>query len=192
MECKDNRPFEWGYYPPYTFKVLIYLVEEDLFISSGPLERYAFSSYYFARITGQGPGIGISNVEKNYDYTKEILNLVLRIVLTIAVEMGLAFAFKFGSKKHLLTIGITNVCTQIGLNVFLNIIYHFRGALSFYKWFFFLEFLVFIAEALAYSLVMLKFDNKAKIYKCVFYALTANALSCLLGFVIARYGMISY
>ncbi|HHW90231.1 MAG TPA: hypothetical protein GX745_04930 [Clostridiales bacterium] len=193
VECKNNQSFEWGYYPPYEFKILIYLPDADEFVSSGQsYTRYAFSSYYDVEVKDDGALVEIAQVTKDYDYTKEILNLLVRIVLTIAIEIGLAFAFRYGTKKHLLVIGATNLITQIGLNVILNITNYARGALAFLAMFFLLELIIFAAEAIVYAITFQKIektqDKKPFNYlKPILYALAANALSFGIGFFISTY-----
>ena len=38
-----DETYRWGYYPPHTFKILIYFPGTDTFAVSPVLERYAFS-----------------------------------------------------------------------------------------------------------------------------------------------------
>jgi hypothetical protein len=46
-DCSETNVFKWTYYPPQTFKILIYFPEYDHFIASADIyERYAFDSYY--------------------------------------------------------------------------------------------------------------------------------------------------
>lgn len=41
-KCYGNDMYKWGYYPPKTFKVLVYIPESDTFIVSEICERFAF------------------------------------------------------------------------------------------------------------------------------------------------------
>jgi hypothetical protein len=46
-DCADTDTFKWTYYPPSTFKILIYFPDYDRFVvSADTYERYAFDSYY--------------------------------------------------------------------------------------------------------------------------------------------------
>ncbi|NLC16446.1 MAG: hypothetical protein GX756_01000 [Clostridiales bacterium] len=193
VQCKNNQPFQWGYYPPYEFKVLIYLPEDDKFVASQQsYTRYAFSSYYHVEVADDGVQVNITQVTKNYDHTKEILNLLARIALTIAIEIGLAFAFRYGSKKHQLIIGATNLVTQIGLNIILNVTNYTSGALAFLIMFFMLEVVVFVAEAIIYAIAFPKIEKTQgktvfNFIKPILYALAANALSFGVGFFVSTY-----
>ena len=51
-DCSDSDEFKWVYYPPSTFKILIYFPEYERFVVSADIyERYAFDSYYTADAT---------------------------------------------------------------------------------------------------------------------------------------------
>ena len=45
-ECSENNQLNWTYYPPTSFKILLYFPETDTFYVSPIYERYAFDSYF--------------------------------------------------------------------------------------------------------------------------------------------------
>ncbi len=91
---------------------------------------------------------------KSYDYTWEIISLVARIVLTIALELGIALLFGYREKKVLAFLAVINIVTQITLNVALNIINYNSGALTFTFSYVLLEILVFAIEANPYAALL--------------------------------------
>ena len=119
----ENNEYKWYYYPPDNFKVLIYNTDTDSFSISQAYSCYAFSSYYEVGLSD-----GNITLTNNYNYTKEILLLILRIVITIAVELVVALIFiKWFKKREFLIILFTNIVTQIILNVLVNLVTYFTG-----------------------------------------------------------------
>ena len=175
----DRTSFRWGYYPPRDFKILVYSKTQDKFIENDEiLDRYAFSTYYTADLS-------TGKTFRSYNYFSEILGLVLRILLTIGIEIGVALLFKYRGAKLTLII-ITNVVTQLILNVGLNITNFYSGplamTLSYIGW----EGIVFVAEAVVYAVGIRIIENNSgeahrKWYIQVLYALTANMMSFILG-----------
>lgn len=169
--CTDQTSFRWGYYPPQTFKVLVYIPATDTFIVSDIYECYAFETYYSINLD-------TNNIVKNYNSTWEIISLVARIVLTILIEVAIAWILQIRSKKDLKTIIIVNVITQIGLNVALNIINFFKGQWAFTFYYAVLEIAILFIEAVIYKKVSIK--------KATIYAMLANIISFVFGLWLAH------
>lgn len=193
QDCSESHQFNWTYYPPNEFKILLYFPETDYFIiSDKPYERYAFDSYFTAEVSGpnlfeQTQDNSKIIVKKSYDYTDEILSLVVRIVLTIAIEIGIALLFGFREKRQFRFIILVNTVTQIGLNLALNIINYHSGQMAFVISFVLLESVVFIVEAILYTLYLNKYSEKViSRWKPWVYALVANAASFALGLKLAQ------
>jgi len=54
-DCSEDDTFEWTYYPPQKFKVLIYTADDKQFYCSEEIyERYAFDSYFKVIISNDG------------------------------------------------------------------------------------------------------------------------------------------
>lgn len=190
-QCDETKSFSWGYYPPDPFKILLYYPETDTFLVSGIYERYAFDSYFSVDMNDLEPGSAGSQgavliAEKSYDYTWELLSLVCRIVITILLEAGIAFLFGFRQKRLLALITGVNLITQVILNVMLNVIHYDRGDLAFILSYVPYEIVVFIIEAILYGAL---FNRVSKTpipaWKPVLYALAANVVSFIGGFLIA-------
>ena len=184
-KVSESKCLTWGYYPPKAFKILLFYPETGSFLVSGVCERYAFDSYFTADVSENS--LGIISVQKSYEWQPEILSLVVRILITIAIELLLALLFGFKSRKEVLFIAIVNVVTQIILNILLNIINFKSGQAAFVTGYIMLEIAVFAVEAVIYSVLLRKISEKAKpVWKCVVYALAANAASFGAGMCIAH------
>ena len=175
----------WTYWPPETFKVAVYYPERDLlWVSEDIYPRYAFRSHY--RLTLPTPGENAVSGEvdmilkKEHNVFTELGGLVFRIVLTLAVELTLAGFFGFRSKKQLRLILLTNLGTQVGLNVLLWVWYFYDGILAALIRLFLAEIVVLIAELTVY---LLKLREEETAGRTMLYTLCANALSVVLGFL---------
>lgn len=187
--CNNEQTYAWVYYPPSTFKVLLYFPQTNTFQTSGIYERYAFGSYYLVKNTSLDRSATESaatlELQKNYDYTQEILSLAARIVATIAVEILIALFFGFRHKNILLLIILTNIVTQTILNVLLNISYYLYGSMNLIADYVWMELLVVVIELTAYSLYFKKKGN-IKRWVAPVYALSANAASFIVGLIVAN------
>ena len=193
QDCTQTQQFQWTYYPPQAFKVLLYFPDTDEFLVSGQIyERYAFDSYFTADVSGvEGLSVladaGIV-LEKSYQYGWEVLSLLVRILLTILIELAVALLFGFREKKQFLFLVYVNTATQVLLNVLLNIINYQAGWMAFFAFYVLLELFVFAVEAVLYSVYMKKFGKKpVPGWKPVLYAFVANAASFGAGAAIARW-----
>lgn len=174
-QVNETKSFAWTYYPPSSFKVLLYYPETGEFVTSGIHERYAFDSYFTIDLEAAGPTL---TLKKSYDYTWETISLVARIVLTILLELGLALLFGFRGKQVLLTITGINIVTQVGLNLALNIINYSQGSMAFVLFYLLLELAVFVLEAVLYlRLLQRASPTPLKKGRVILYALAANVLS---------------
>lgn len=181
QDCSETDRFEWNYYPPQRFKVLIYYPDRDQFqISENVYERYAFDSYYELQVED----IDSSSLmlHKSYNYTKEIVALLIRIIITLFIEMTIAYLMGYGRSKNLKVIFYTNVITQIILNLFLNLIHYHSGLYDFVFSYVWLELLVMMIEAVIYKkytdVVHPKTGRKMH---PIGYAVAANTASFVIG-----------
>lgn len=188
-KVSDTKRIAWIHDPPYRFKILLYYPETESFVVSGIYELYAFSTYY----TVDMDGVDIGSVEYNdhieayrsYNYVQEILFFLARVIITIAVEMEIAFRFGFREKKQRLVLASVNVVTQIILNVLLSVINYNSGPLAFVVYYINYEIIIFVLEAMLYCTILKKVSDKPKKnWYYVLYALAANAFSFFTGLVI--------
>ena len=182
-QCSETRPLAWTYYPPVTYKLLVYFPDTGEFLTSGVYSRYAFDNYYTVDLADLANGQLV--LRKSYDYTWELVSLLVRILATIALELAVAVPFGFAKKPFLRPILTVNVVTQILLNLGLNMIAYWMGGLAFMIFFWPLEVLVFIVEAVAYR-PLLGRRGGASAPLTTIYAFTANVISCVAGFWLAQ------
>ncbi len=191
--CSESKRLSWTYYPPDPFKILLYYPETDTFAVSGICERYAFDSYFSVDMSGVDPDAAgtqepVLIAKKSYDYTGEVVSLIIRTVLTIVLEMGIALLFGFRQKRQLTLIAWVNIVTQVILNVRLNIVNYNRGFLAFLVFYFCDEAIVFLIEAVLYGILLRRISEKpVPVWKTFLYALAANVASFLCGIRLAVY-----
>lgn len=183
--------FIWSYYPPDPFKVLLYFPDYDSFAVSDIITRYTFDSSYTVDLGGvdyQVPGSisGIRVEPKDRISVTWILDVTVRVALTLAIELLVAFLFVFREKKQLIFIAVVNISTQLMMNAVL-LFFRFHGGFYISAVFYFLtELGVFALEAVLYVLFLKRF-SKMSVSRPVIvaYALVANILSCAAGLISA-------
>ena len=177
-----DKELVWSYYPPDEFKILLYFPESGEYAISGICERYAFDSYFTVDYNED------MNIHHSYNYQVEIMALVARILITIIIEMGIAFMFGYWEKKQLLLLAGMNAVTQIILNLLLNIINCNSGSMAFVLFYILFEIIVVMIEAA----VLLVFLNKISVkqrkrWQMVIYAIVANVVSFVSGLFLANW-----
>lgn len=187
----------WTYYPPDDFKVLLYFPEDGRFLSTEVLHRYAFDTYY--TVVLEGDSIGSAeydgahstddrlNVHRSYLYRYEILAFLVRLCLTLVIELGLALLFGMRGGRLFGRLLLLNLGTQIFLNLALNLVGNGR---YFVAWGFALEAVIFVIEAVVASLWVAHASRRERpplFY--VTFALLANALSFTAGLFLSAYAM---
>ena len=188
--CDDDNTLIWHYYPPNDFKILLYYPETDTFVSSGEYSVYAFDSYYtvdMSKVNIEAVATNSENTEftavESYNYAHEITAFAARLLLTLLIELLIALAFGFRSRKPLLLITAVNIITQIVLNLILNSLYFDKQPQSLFMLYIFAELIVLLIEAVIYSFALPKLsDRKYKITRVIDYAVIANIASLIIGY----------
>ncbi|WP_426348577.1 hypothetical protein ACPWSR_12575 [Alloiococcus sp. CFN-8] len=201
--CSEDDIFEWTYFPPSPFKVLIYFPEYDSFLmDENVFERYAFDSYFTAEVTGI-ENIAVSrdaeavtiNIMESYDFSLELVSFSARVLITVALEILIALIFMYRDKKALVIITLTNVLTQVILNIFLNVINNVlinsvNYEISQYALiaaYVLIEAVIFVIEAVIYSKFVGRENVLTKVKHHPFwYSAVANTASFLLGLWISN------
>lgn len=194
----DDSFFHWGYYPPVKFKILMYFPDYNTFaVSRGTYERYAFDSTFSVDVATLGAGPVTDGTTftaaQNYDFNANALSLLVRILITIVIELLIALPFGYLAKQQLVFIAAVNVATQIILNVLLNLVNFKYGGMTMNLCYVLLELLVFEIEATIYShsKTLVKYAKTPKKPHPVVYAFVANLASYAAGlglfFVIPQY-----
>lgn len=191
-DCTQTHQLIWGYFPPEEFKILLYFPDTDTFlVSPESYKRYAFDSYFTVDVSGNDLSAASQEdaeiaAVRSYDYSSEILSLMARVLLTIAIELAIALLFGFREKKLIQFIAVVNVITQIALNLALNIINFKMGQWAFSFFYILLEFVVTVVELILYSSYLKKYSKgTVSSWKPSVYALTANTASFILGLGLA-------
>lgn len=190
FECRGTDRFDWSYYPPSPFKILLYFPEYDTFVVSEIYEEYAFDSYYKVDLTGVDLKNMTSDIvvtaSQSYKYGREIIGFLVRIALTLLIELQIAHTVGYCEKKQFGFIVVVNVITQVLLNVWLNIVEYRSGFLALMITYFQLEFLIFVIEAVLYATVLpIISEQKARRLPAVGYAFFANLMSFMAGMFLA-------
>ena len=182
FKIEEDHRFSWNYYPPHTYRVLIYLPENDKFIlSESAYTNYAFNSYFTALVSEDD-----ITLVSNYNLAKEIFALAVRIIVTVLIEVGIAWLFKIRKRNLIWFIIVVNLITQLLLNVFLNLASYIIGLFIASFLFFMAEVVVFLIEAVLYSLFFKRLSNgEIRWMKATFYALVSNIASLVIGLFMA-------
>lgn len=180
--CSGERPLEWSYYPPDTFKVLLYFPGTDTYRVSGVYERYAFHSYFAVDMSQSGPLV----LEREGDYAGEGLSLLARLTVTLCVELAVALLFGLKGGRLLLTVAGVNGATQALLNAALNWAGYRMGGVELMRVYLLLEAGIFGTEGLCYWVQFPRLGGEEAKKRAWPYALAANLCSFLGGFLLAR------
>lgn len=193
----ETGEIAWTYYPPDSFKILLYYPGTDRYLVSDICERYAFDTYYTVDMEGIGMGSAEYGAEgsgnerikayRSYDYPGEMLSFIVRVTLTVIIEMAVALIFGFRKKKQLHLLIAVNTVTQIALNILLNVINYHSGPWAFVLYYVLLEMLIIVMEAAAYCLFMNRWtDRPKKKWFYIVYAFAANSVSFSVGILAAQ------
>ena len=117
----------------------------------------------------------------NYqDYGKRVL---IAVSVTLVVESLLLFAFGFTFKKNLRLVIITNLSTQLLLNVVLFVTHYYEFTQDNVSVLLIMELVIPIIESLVYA----KFMQERTIKRRVLYAFTANFTSFYIGMLLYNF-----
>lgn len=180
LQLIDSNTIHVGYFSaPRTFKILL-ILEDDVFIVSKVIHRKMFTSKMTFDLTGVDLSTSKSNVGT---LTEEIPLLefsgkyILRILLTIGVELLVLLAFMYRDKKDFIFVGIVNFVTQSALTIAMVVGYYFWAAeVGLIITLVLGEITVFTIEMVVYGY---KLDKQSR-SKAYLYGFTANAITLML------------
>lgn len=174
MNGRDSA--RWGYHPPQTFKILLYFPDSESFLVSEVLDKYAFDSYFTVDVNGDSLTVSKNGGAKGI--IVEVCGLLIRIVLTVLIEIGVALLFGYRGKRELKLILITNIITQVLLNALIAAGDYSLGGFGAMLAYIVGEIAVFIVEAAVYSANLPRITELgARSGGAVGYAFTANLAS---------------
>lgn len=176
----------WGYYPPEVFKIAVYYPDYDvLWVSEDTYERYSFHSDYRLTLPALGAGARSGEVDmvlkRSSDLAAELAGFLVRVVVTLAVELGMARLFDFDGKRQRKLILRVNLLTQVGLNLLLWVWYFFDGPLEAMLRLALAELVVLVVEGAVY-LRRLRIDESRG--RVIAYTILANLASVVIGFLL--------
>jgi len=196
LESENPDIYEIGYFAaPRDFKVILFNDAGDIIVSES-ITRQFFNAEFTFDVSdvsfGEGHDEGAFNI-REVDTLEEtrlgsssflfgflIGDMVLRTLITLAIELFVLFLFFYREKHTYLVTTFTNVITQGFLSVFVVLGYQlWGGALAALFILFLGEMIVFIAEGIAYTIF---FKEKGKL-RALTYAFTANFISLIAGFI---------
>lgn len=171
----------WTYYPPETFKVAVYYPDDDvLLVSQEIYERYAFHSDFRLYLDDYDQsGVVSMEMRNEMDWMEEVFGFLCRVVLTLLVELVVAFAFGYRGKQQIRTIFLVNLVTQVVLNVLLSLWYIFDGPFDAMLRIILAEIVVLVVEGIQYTRKLPGGKSRA-----VWYTVLANLASVSLGWVL--------
>ena len=201
---KNEAPdtFEIGYFQaPRNFKVILFNDQGDIIVSES-IERTFFNAEFIFDVSdasfGEGTEQGtftileLDTLEEtrhgsSFLYGAMILDMMLRTLITLAIELFILFLFFYRRKRTYFVTTIANIITQGFLSVFMVLGYHLWGGLFTALFILFIgEIVVFIAEGIAYATL---FREKGKL-RALTYAFTANMVTLVAGFLFMVLGSV--
>ncbi|MBE5762694.1 MAG: hypothetical protein E7338_00525 [Clostridiales bacterium] len=185
----------WKYYAPSKFAIVIYDVDNDILYMSEECQKYVYNKVYSIKYEDFEPinentytfstnGIivyaPLGDNSIGGSIAVNVSMFILRMVLTIAIELLIALCFKF-TKESYKVIAITNAITQLVLNAVIILWGLFSGALfGPFVGLIIGEVIVFIVEPIVYKKKCLREDGTKKYI--VLYAILANFITLAAGF----------
>lgn len=188
-KCSGRDSFIWDAYAPEEFKFLIYIPRTDSYIiSDTSYPAYAFHTRYRIKIEENQ----ITKVSRHYYVTAELAGFLLRLIATVMIELLIGLGLGYFYRRAVRVIVITNVITQVILNIILLCFVGSMGEWVYFMYYPMLEVGIFIVEAIVYSLLLDYKDDKPHtrgkaIRKAWIYSFGANFVSFIAGWFIAMF-----
>ncbi len=185
----DENTYISSYLTPDEFKIALVLETGEIIISD-IINKTMFNANFtfdltsFSLVDSESiiiGGITVYNVNSNLSeeipYGQMILEIIIAVILTIAIELFILFIFRYNSKLSYILALKVNVFTQFVLNSILIFGYLFLG---FFGYFFLLiigEMVVLLLEIVFYT----KFLKEKNKWLSTIYAIIANICSLVIG-----------
>lgn len=167
----DTVRHTFSYYGlPETYRIIIVTESGETHISD-PFTRRAMQSsitYDYAAGTGEIPPL----------WHQYLSQFACTCLATLLIEGILLLLFRFSLRENLLPFLLVNVGTQIFLTAVVGSALIFQGTITAYLHYAGAEIVILLAETVAFAF-FLKGKKRAR---RIGYAITANAVSCALGF----------
>lgn len=166
---------------PEKFKIAI-LTQDDALIISDLIHRKHFNSVVEFDLRGEvlkeDIRLSAGKIKEIMPLAKMSIGFILRLLLTLAIEIGIALLFGFTIKKSGKTLLKTNIFTQVLLNIailWINLSYGMLAALLI---FLLMEIFIIFFETVVYARYLTERSRGRRIV----YGIIANIGSLLVGF----------
>lgn len=194
----DTNEYQHNYYPPNTFQMAI-LLEDGTILISEQVVRIMFDTVMTWDLSGvdtstssEGLGVieGNMGVGTPSDYqglnrlsSDSIYRTIIRMIITVTIEIGILFLFKYRDKTSFIVVGITNVLTQGLLSYYVITSLAYHGAWSAMGTLIIGEMLVFVFEIVIYITLL----KEKGVGKATLYGFLANLVTLIIGFFLIIY-----
>lgn len=115
------------------------------------------------------------NINEVHDVKSGVIGIILRIVLTILIELFILYLFKYRNKKSFINVGITNFVTQFILSVVLFLVYYMSCSLIYVVALVIGEIIVVSIETIYYSITLKEQSKKT----AILYGIVSNIVTIL-------------
>jgi hypothetical protein len=196
-DCSKTHYFSPIQFQQTKFKILIYFPKTDHFVVSDRIyTKYAFNSYY--RIDAKRCGLtpdtsGELNLGmlSGFGYFKQFISFYIRLSITLAIELAIAWSFHLREKRVIRLILVVNFITQTLLTLTLSVIDIFGSAFGAIAAYIVLETFVFLIEGVIYSVRVNKISQTHIPTGTLWlYAWVANTASFFAGAILIFASMI--
>lgn len=189
----QSQTYELNYIAPNEFKMVIVMKDTNIIIKTDVLNTKAFETDIQWDLSNvdltkaQSGDIGIISGNINGYQTffesvgyKTAINSIIRLLVTIIVEVAILLAFNIKTKKAITLVVIVNAITNLFVGTLLISIYLTSGALAFVFMTIVLELVVLLFELVVYSVKL----KEISMIKIVLYTILANAVTFILGILL--------
>ncbi len=169
---------------PEKFKIII-LTEDDKIIVSKEINRKHFQSKMNFDLRNidfnEDINLDIGEVREVFPVFKTTIGFIIRLIATILIELGIALALGFTIEKSGKIILITNILTQLLLNIGIYLTNIYYGFLLAAFAFIGLEIIILIIESIIYGIKL----KEKPLSKRIEYGIFANFFSFGIGIFIS-------
>jgi|GEM_PF-1100297 len=174
---------------PKEFKVLLYtntgvIITSELIIMSQFDYRLTFDlAGVDMSINQDNVGVVSGYVGNPWGNLTTWVNFILRLILTLVIELGVLYLFGFRKKSTFIFVTMMNVISQVALNIAIISAFYNNpsNGYSFIFTFIIGEFFVFTLEPIIVSV----FVKEHKLFRKIAYSLSANTASLVIGLLLA-------
>lgn len=180
---KSLNYLKYTYVPPKTFKIIL-IFKDNTYITSNTITTKLFNSNVTWDLKDEDLSIskqGAGTLNESIPYKEMTLDLLVRIVLTVLIEIVILFLFGYRLKKSFIIVLIVNIITQTILTIFMFQMRYFTMPL-FGEVFALVagEILILIIESITFRKLLKEHSKR----RAQIYTFVANFGSIAIGFIL--------